>query len=250
MGRPLTDVLRPVTVPPRGRVVVLPHAGAGPNALLPLLGLLPPDLELVGTTLPGRERRFAEPFAAVAADPDGLVRAVLDELAARPALPTTLFGHSMGAALAGLAAQRAPGAFTAVVLSSYPLPGTPAELAGRWSEERLLRVLEAGGGTPAEVLANPAWRRHVLDLLRADLTLAVRLVHAGFAGPLAVPLVVLDGDSDLLVGPPDHDVWRFRAGAGLRRRVLPGGHFHLLDPRNRDAVVAELVGAGPAAAAA
>ena len=36
-----TSVVRPAEGPPDRRVVVFPHAGSGPNALLPLLGCLP-----------------------------------------------------------------------------------------------------------------------------------------------------------------------------------------------------------------
>lgn len=242
VGRAWTDVMQPAATRPRGRVVVLPHAGAGPRALLSLARPLPRDLEVVGVTLPGREGRLGESFAASAADPAAVVATVADELRRRAPLPTTLFGHSLGAALAGAVAQVAPELFVRVVLSSYPTVGTPAERAGRWPDHQLVAMLRRGGGTPDEVLGNPHWRRHVLDLLRADLTLAVRLAHDGFGAPLAMPLTVLDGERDDLVDPADPLVWRSRAGAGLRRLVLPGGHFYLLDTANGPAVVSELVG--------
>ena len=239
-----TAVVRGANGPAEGRIVVVPHAGAGPNALVSLIEVLPRRYEVVGVTLPGRERRFDEPFTGTPSGPQAVTATVLAELAAMAPLPTVLFGHSMGAAMAGAMAQARPEMFVRVVLSAYPSLGTRAELAGRWSEDRLVDILRRGGGTPDEVLNSRFWRQHVIDRLRSDLTLGVRFSSMSMAAmlerPLPVPLTVLSADRDEIV--PDHGlaVWRPRAGAGLRMREFPGSHFYLLEPGNREDVAAEL----------
>ena len=239
-----TAVVRDASGPVEGRVVVVPHAGAGPNALVSLIELLPQRYEVVGVTLPGRERRFDEPFTSTPSDPQAVAATVLAELAAMAPLPTVLFGHSMGAAMAGAMATARPEMFVRVVLSAYPPLGTRAELAGRRSEDDLVSILHRGEGTPDEVLNSRFWRKHVIDRLRSDLTLGVRFSSISMAAmleqPLPVPLTVLSADRDEIV--PDYGLagWQPRAGAGLRMREFPGTHFYLLEPGNREDVAAEL----------
>ena len=83
----------PVTAP-RARMLIAPHSGAGPNRYLRLVGGLPDDVEIVGLTLPGRERRGSE-------RPGATLDEVLASLSAvsRPEVPTLVLGHSMGATL-------------------------------------------------------------------------------------------------------------------------------------------------------
>ncbi|MEX5717393.1 thioesterase II family protein [Geodermatophilus maliterrae] len=222
---------------------MVPHAGAGPHVLAPLLRHVPDHYEVLGVTLPGRERRCHEPCTTTPSDPDGVVAAILAELAALPTLPTVLFGHSLGAAIASAALVRAPELFTAGVLSAHPSGSSAAQRAGRWSDEELVAVLRCGGGTPEEVLGNSAWRRQVLDRLRSDLTLSVRLAHCHPAQPIGVPLTVLVGDRDEIVPAGTLDTWRVRAPAGVRLRTFRGGHFFLLDEDNRAAVATEITAA-------
>lgn len=53
--------LREAVTAPRARLLVFPHSGSGPNSLFPLVEPLPEDVEVLGLSLPGRERRFGEP---------------------------------------------------------------------------------------------------------------------------------------------------------------------------------------------
>ncbi|MEU3609024.1 alpha/beta fold hydrolase [Streptomyces sp. NPDC035033] len=238
-----TTVVRPAAGAPRARVVVLPHSGSGPNTLLPTLRRLPGDHEVVGVTLPGRERRFAESCAGVADDPEGVLRAVLAELEAAPPAPTVLFGHSMGAVFAAALAVEAPGLCRGLVLSAYPGHPAAAERTAEWTDEELLDVVRRGGGTPEEALAEEAVREHVLRVMRCDLTLEQRFAARIAAKRLPVAPTVLGGLTDRIVTPEELDGWASRAPAGTRRRIFPGGHFYLLDPAHADAVAAETAGA-------
>ncbi|MFE5791325.1 thioesterase II family protein [Streptomyces sp. NPDC056503] len=245
-----TTVVRPATGTPRARVVVLPHSGSGPNTLLPTLRRLPGDHEVVGVTLPGRERRFGESCEGVADDPGGVLRAVLAELTAAPPLPTVLFGHSMGAVFAATLAVEAPALCRGLVLSAYPGDPAAAERTAEWTDEELLDVVRRGGGTPEEALADAAVREHVLRVMRCDLTLEQRFATRIAARPLPVAPTVLGGLDDRIVSPAELAGWAGRAPAGTRRRVFPGGHFYLLDPAHADAVAAEITAALRAGAGA
>ncbi|MFJ7325456.1 thioesterase II family protein [Streptomyces cyaneofuscatus] len=238
-----TTVIRPALATPTGRVVVLAHSGAGPNALLPMVRWLPDGIEAVGVTLPGRERRFAEDAERTLDDPEGTVAAVAGELRTRSAVPTVLFGHSMGAAFAVALALTAPDLCRALVLSAHPDGGSRAELAGQWDEDDLMAILERGGGTPPEVLRDEYLRAHLLTVLRCDLTLGYRLATRHAHRTLPVPLTVLGGRDDALTETAELTRWSRRAGAGLRERVFPGGHFYLLDEANQKAVADETAGA-------
>ncbi|MCY7287067.1 MAG: alpha/beta fold hydrolase, partial [Cryobacterium sp.] len=215
-------------------------AGAGPHTLMPLINHIPDRFDVVGVTLPGRESRSAENFTTTPSDPQAAVDAVLQEIVSLPALPTVLFGHSMGAALAAAVALSRPDPFTAVVLSAYPLGGSAAHRAGRWQDSEMLAIVRQGRGTPEEVTGSPAWRRRVLDLLRSDLTLSVRLVVGVGTRQPAVPVTVLCGDADHVVATPDPVGWERNGDAAVRFRTFPGGHFYLLDEANMVEVATEI----------
>ncbi|MEW9513657.1 thioesterase II family protein [Streptomyces bacillaris] len=239
-----TTVVRPATSSPRGRVVVLPHAGSGPNTLLPLLRRLPHDTEVLGVTLPGRERRFGESCVGAADDPDSVLRAVLAELrAAAPLRPTVLFGHSMGAVMAATLAVEAPELGQGLVLSAYPGDPRSAEHSGEWTDAELLDVVRRGGGTAEEALADAAVQEHVLQVMRCDLTLERHFAERIAAERLPVAPTVLGGRDDLLVSPRELAGWAARAPAGAQERLFPGGHFYLLEQANLDVVAAEIAAA-------
>ncbi|MGX5184217.1 thioesterase II family protein [Streptomyces avermitilis] len=238
--------LRRPTPRPEARIVVIPHSGAGPNALLPLVKHIPAPFEVVGVTLPGRERRFVE---APEISPDDLLGGIARELAALPSLPTVLFGHSLGGSIAFALSVTDPGSCSALVISAQLPCGSQIERPREWDEDALTRVLQRGGGTPAEMLNDPAWRDHTLRLLRADLTLGGQLALRNAQMRVAHPLTVLGGEQDLLVPAERLGAWAERADTAVDSRVLPGGHFYLLDDANREAV-AEAVAASARVATA
>lgn len=255
---PWVRVLRPARTEVLGRVVVLPHSGAGPNTLAPLAHRLPDGFEVAGVTLPGRERRFGESPQTLVEEPDRAVASVVTELRALPPLPTVLFGHSMGAAFAAAIAIDAPELCHGLVLSAHPTLESRAGRDGPWSDIDLFDVIRLGGGdTPTELLDDEVIRRHLITRLRCDLTLGRHLAERNKGRALPVVPTVLGGLDDELVPPPDLDRWSGLPGADTTVRFHPGGHFYLLDEANLDAVAAEIVrpfgavgGSAPSAAAA
>lgn len=235
-------VLRPAIGHPSRRVLVAPHAGAGPNALAPLWTMLEPDVEVAGITLPGRERRFDEIASLVQVDAQQAIDAVVRDMAQLPRVPTVLFGHSMGAALGAAVAAARPDLFDSVVLSAYPSAGSTAQRAGRWRHDELRNIIAIADGTPVEVMANLAWRETLLELLRHDLTMSARIAHRPFP-TLPLPLTVIQGSQDRMLAPLERSTWLTRTSAGLVTRTLPGGHFYLLDDRSRGQVAQLMLGA-------
>ncbi|HEX3648652.1 MAG TPA: alpha/beta fold hydrolase [Pseudonocardiaceae bacterium] len=239
MAQNWLSLLRPARRGPSRRAIVVPHAGAGPNALAPMWECLPDDVEVVGVTLPGRERRFAEQASGMGGDPDVVVSGVLRDIARLRPAPTVLFGHSLGAAIAAAVADAEPGPFHSLVLSAYPTgPAEPARGPAE-QRQRLLDLVDRAGGTPTEVTTSPLWREHLLAVLGSDIALADGMADRVLR-PLRVPVTVLHGAEDQLVAPTEPAVWESRAAAGVRFRTLPGGHFYLLDDMTRYAVATEI----------
>ncbi|MFG1653256.1 thioesterase II family protein [Micromonospora sp. NPDC049275] len=241
-----TAVLRPASTSAYGRLVAIAHSASGPTSLMRLLRRLPAGIDVVGVTLPGRERRIAEGTAQLRVDPGGAVDAVLHELRGYPPLPTVLFGHSMGAAFATAMVLADRDVCAGLVVSGHPGCLSAGDLAPpTWTEGELLDLLRVGGGTPAELLADPVIRAYLLDLLRCDLTVARRLAIQNDGKRIPVPLTVLGGRQDSLVTMAQLRAWATRAPYGVRQRLFPGGHFYLLDEANVEPVAAEISAAFP-----
>ncbi|WP_030963038.1 thioesterase II family protein [Streptomyces sp. NRRL S-378] len=222
------------TAAPRLRLLVFPHSGAGPNTLFPLFGPLPDDVEVLGLSLPGRERRFGEtPGCRL----DEVLDSVTDEVLGRDPLPTVVFGHSLGALLAIRAAQLLGPHCRAAVVSGQVPGRTRRRAHTTTTEEDAVRLLRDGGGTPDWVLQDPDMLAHVTRVLRADIDLS-REAAVGFEDVrLAVPLHVLGGTADPLVPHEPLDGWAGHTTGPCRVRRFDGDHFFLLADAHRGAVV-------------
>nr|WP_281179636.1 alpha/beta fold hydrolase [Streptomyces violens] len=216
---------------------MFPHSGAGPNALAPVVEQLPGAYEVLGVTLPGRERRFAE---SVEVDPSNLVGAVRQELSGLKPCPTVFFGHSLGGSVAVALALADPALCSGLVISAQLPGGSRIERPDEWADADLLRIVELGEGTPRELLADPTWRAYVLGLLRSDLQLGARLGQQNLKGKLAVPVRILGGMQDRLVSVDQLASWHAHVNSGVQVKTFPGGHFYLLDEANAAAVASEI----------
>ncbi|NLU78159.1 2,3-diaminopropionate biosynthesis protein SbnA [Micromonospora sp. HNM0581] len=210
-------------------MVVFAHSGSGPNALLPAVRQVPGDVEIVGVTLPGRERRFRERFTEPY--PDAVAGAIAAALHELDPLPTAFLGHSLGAQLAMAVAGRAPRLCQALLLSACP-PATPLT-GGPLGADQVVRTVELAGGASREILDEPSLRDWTIEVLRTDLELGRRLAAESVSLP--VPPLVAGGADDELVTPPELRSLARQRGVSTGPRFLPGGHFYLLDERNRSA---------------
>ncbi|MFC1439462.1 alpha/beta fold hydrolase [Streptacidiphilus sp. N1-10] len=230
----------PDAAAPQARLLVLPYAAAGAASLRPLVAALPAEIQVLGVSLPGRERRFSEPPVTGHTE---IVTAVTRELAALPPLPTWLFGHSMGASLALACALAAPELCHGVAVSARKPTGVALESLRGLDDEQIVGFFGAVGNTAPKLLADPFWRARLIDLFRSDTRLDEEVSAAIEGAPLDLPVLALGGADDPYVPAAELYEWERRTSGGCEVQVLPGAHFYLLDPGNRAAVQQALDGA-------
>jgi surfactin synthase thioesterase subunit len=185
------------------------------------------DIEVSTFELPGRGRRIGAPLLD-ACDP------MVDDLLlqVRPLLrePYALFGHSMGALLAYLVAQR-------VRREGLPLPSSlivsggpaPSRITSRgWHllpRPEFLRVLSGLGGCPPAILAEPELMDLYEPVLRADFTAMATYCHKP-AEPFGFPITSLVGTEDHVSEDEARD-WQQETAQRLRLHRFPGDHFFI-----------------------
>lgn len=216
--------------PARVRIFAFPFAGGGTAAYRPWSAALPADIAVCPVRLPGREARLAEPPLE---DLVAIARAAGDALRPHLGVPFALFGHSMGALIAFELARhlQATGGPAPRILyaSCSPAPdvGEPDRVSGL-SDPAFIEHLRALGGTPPEVLASAELLELLLPAMRADFTASER--YAFVPGPLLdCRLIAVGGAADPQVPRHELDAWRAHTRGPFELRVMPGGHFDLLD---------------------
>ncbi|WP_280272607.1 thioesterase II family protein [Nocardia wallacei] len=224
----------------RMRLVCFPHSGAGPELFSAWADGLAPDIEVWTVTLPGRGRRWREPFAREWVP---LVTALSDSISQQVPRPLALFGHSLGALLAyetahRLAAHEPPEHLFVSARASpertrrIPIPEDDGEL--------LALVDHLYAGVPGQVRDSPELARHFAPALRADLELGARYPHRP-GRTLPIPITALGGLDDATVGTDDLAAWRAYTSDTFTWRQFPGNHFY---PRQSEAAVLRAIRRG------
>jgi pyochelin biosynthetic protein PchC len=84
------------------------------------------------------------------------------------------------------------------------------------------------GAYETEVFDDPDLRELVMPALRADFRI-VRDYRPTRGGVVDAPVAAYVGDADRDVPEADVRAWAEVTSSGFTHRVLPGGHFYLLD---------------------
>lgn len=211
------------------RLVCLPHAGGSAPFFLPVAQALSPRADVVAIQYPGRQDRRGEPPIDDIAVLAGRIHDVLGQ---EPDLPTSFFGHSMGAIVAFELARRleAEGAGPVHLFAS----GRRAPSA--WRDEKVhlkdddgvLAEVRALNGTASSLLGDDELMRAVLPALRADYK-AIETYRCAPDVTVSCPITTLTGDSDPKTSMDEARAWRGHTSGTFDLQVFAGGHFFLTD---------------------
>jgi pyochelin biosynthetic protein PchC len=222
------------------RLVCLPHAGGSWFAFADWPALLPPGVELIAVQYPGRQDRLSEPCVE---DMDQMADLLAEELLAYCDLPMSLFGHSMGSAVAYEIARRLE-RDAGVVMRHIFMSGRRAphrrygEPHHRLPDSELVAHIRALGGADLEVYGFAKLWPVILPPLRADLRLLDRHRPAELVR-LNAPITALGGDSDHTCPVTELAEWADATDGPFEIEVFDGGHHYLA--ANQAAVVSAVV---------
>jgi surfactin synthase thioesterase subunit len=212
----------------RTSLLVLPHAGGNAHGYVQLRAFLPDSVQLLIGQYPGRGARFTE---ALPRHMDDLAEPIVASLP-----PDTddlvVLGHSMGALVAFEVARaltqagRPPRAFIASACRAPFLPNPSPVRPHALSDDQLVKVIQARGGTDDGILDEPELREILLPSIRADFAIDDAYQSAGPANSLPCPVTVLGGDADPVVPLQALSRWCEITGHPAALRLLPGGHFY------------------------
>lgn len=246
----MTRIARPHPRPwASRRLVCLSFAGGGTVGFRPWARHLPVDVELRALCYPGRESRFGDQITGGWQSLlDDCVTALQNEVRS----PYVLYGHSMGALVAYEAArtlqERGAEGPESLVLSGHIAPqhwtGTRSAALADAPDEDLASWLEATGGVPRAVLADPDLRSLAVDLLRMDMA-AYSSYRYQPGERLRTAIHLMVGEAEL---SPLHDGWAELTDGPFSQEILPGGHF--FTPRVWGALPRHMPTFAPGAAAA
>jgi surfactin synthase thioesterase subunit len=214
------------------RLICLPHAGGSATFYYPVAQALSPRIEVLAVQYPGRQDRREESAATdLAALADEIAQAV-QPLTDKP---YALFGHSMGAIVGFEAARRleAAGNGPAELFVSgrrAPRLDREGDLHPRTDEE-VIAEIRALNGTGDELLDDEEILRMILPALRADYG-AVRRYRYSDGPALNCPVTAFTGDNDPKAGAEEVAAWAGHTLSGFEMKVLPGGHFFLVDQQS------------------
>ncbi|MER5886592.1 alpha/beta fold hydrolase [Streptomyces sp. NPDC001941] len=228
-GDPWFRNYRPAPDAP-ARLVCLAHAGGSATFYHPVAQALAPDVEVLAVQYPGRQERRHEPAAV---DLEVLAERIAEALEPLTDKPYALFGHSMGAIVGFEAARRLEAAGRGPVELFVSGRRSPAlDRAGDTSQprtdEQVVAEIRALNGTGDGLLDDEEMLEMILPALRADYG-AVRRYQYRPGAPLRCPVTAFTGDADPKAAVAEVARWRELTASRFDLRVLPGGHFFLVD---------------------
>ena len=211
------------------RLVCFPHAGGSAPFFMPVAAALAPRVDVVAVQYPGRQDRRGE---APIDDLAVLADRTHEILRRQSEMPTSFFGHSMGAIVAfevGLRLE-ADGRGPAHLFAS----GRRAPSS--WRDEQVHLLDDAGilsevrrlNGTASSLLGDDQLMRAALPALRADYQ-AIETYRSAPGASLTCPIIALTGDSDPKTTLEEARAWAQHTSGPFDLQVFTGGHFFLTE---------------------
>lgn len=206
----------------------LPYAGGSKYSLFFLKKVLPRSITCHFFEYSGRGTRIKEDFAE---DILGIVDDAYQQIIPMLDSPYALYGHSMGAKVAYLLAQRireegrpAP---LHLFISGTDAPSVPYKKPLRYllPKDEFLIAIQEMGGMPDEVLQHKELLEYFEPILRADFRVAETYDHKA-ATPLEIPITVMVGDKEDM---EEEDIleWQSETVLPMRLYKFPGNHFFI-----------------------
>ncbi|MGW7531620.1 thioesterase II family protein [Amycolatopsis sp. NPDC054798] len=213
----------------RVRLLCFPYAGGNARSYHRWQRPVGEHVEVCPMQLPGHGERIGEPPRSRWED---LLADVRARLAGKTDRPVALFGHSLGALLAFECARMLAGQGirpVRLVVSGHRAPQLPMReepLRHLPDPEFVARLGQRSRASRA--LADPAFRKLLLPMLRADFTASETYVFDG-GPPLDCPVTALCGEQDEDARPAEVAAWGQRTTAGFEMVAFPGDHFFVDD---------------------
>jgi medium-chain acyl-[acyl-carrier-protein] hydrolase len=215
---------------PSLRLFCFPHAGGGAAAFRLWPNHLSEEIEVVAVHPPGRAHRLREPPLSRI---ETMVESALVSLGSLIDRPFAIFGHSLGAVVAGefarvLQIQGRPAAH--LFVSSRPSARVAAQQFHQLPDDDFLAAVNAHyQSIPEEILAHADVLALLLPSLRADLEAleTFRLRHD--RAKIECPTTVYGGEFDRTLSRAELESWNEETAELCRIRVFPGDHFYYLN---------------------
>jgi medium-chain acyl-[acyl-carrier-protein] hydrolase len=213
---------------PRLRLFCFPYAGGGAAAFRLWPNHLPENIEVVAVHPPGRAHRLSEPPLTRI---ETMVASALNSLTSLMDRPFAVFGHSLGALVAGefVRTLQAEGrSVEHLFVSSRRSLRHTAPLFHRLPDGDFVAAMnERYQGIPVEILAHPDLLELLLPALRADIEALETFNPSRDRPKIVCPTTVYGGEFDQTVSQSDLESWNEETVAPCRIRVFPGNHFYL-----------------------
>ena len=209
-------------------LLVFPHAGSGASAYRGMSAAFSEHFDVTVLQYPGRQDRMSEPLPSSVEE---IAEGALADLLAHPITdrPLTVFGHSMGAAVAFEFVRRAEVAGMSISLLMVSAAVAPSRAAGKPShptdDEEILAHLKSLEGTDSGVFGDADLMRMALPVIKGDYR-AFDAYTSDESATISAPIAVIGGDSDPIVSIPDLYAWN-RHSPKCQVTVFAGGHFFL-----------------------
>lgn len=211
------------------RLFCFPFAGGSVSSFQNWIDHCPPEIELWGIQLPGRENRIQEtPITSV----KSLINRLIPVISPYLDQPYAFFGHSMGALISfeltrelARHQQRMPQHLFMSGFRSPQLPNQELPIHSL-SDDLFLEALRRYQGTPETVLNNADFMAVYLPILRADFKLLETYFYRQDQ-PLNCPITVLGGYDDTKVSETELEQWQIQTNQEFALHLFSGGHFFI-----------------------
>lgn len=220
-------------------VFFLPFAGGAKYSYKGFSRSAPEHIRVVSLELPGRGSRIAERLLTVL---DEMVEDLYRQITTLIDGPYAIYGHSMGALVGYLLTKRligAPGKKPVhLFFTGSRAPSAQKEqMRHLLPRDEFLKELKELGGSPDEVLDDPAMMNLFEPILRADFQ-AIETYRYEPAEPFTMPITVITGTQEQIT-VSEAEAWRVETTGPVQVLRLPGKHFFIYD---HEPLIMQLVG--------